>query len=274
MTREEFFEKIKPFCENIKEISKCEKSIHYKWLMEKMGDKDFPVKNISKIDAFLKEFSVLFLQMKSDNERDIKMVRIEIWEDIIYPDDNELPAVCVAKVWNTSMKTNDNNLYMSESGDFYNAQKEKIADNTDDFLEYLIKMKCDEHEPVSEKTYSVLRSFGWYEGRRVDISKAIKEREKAGVYFTDIQKEIISEFTGVSGMYNLHYHYYFFKEDDPQFLEKRIIDGKKVVWIGYGMTEDKLYLTDDGRLINCFGIQYGLDIIEGLHVMIRRNSRS
>ena len=267
MTRQTFLEKAKPIRTYKWEL---ERDSEYKYFIEHINDENYPIKNITKIDAFLNEFSAMSLRMKVENERDFKLIKIMLYSrGIIYLNENNVPAIHVADVWNSTNKINK--FYMSEAGDFYNSEKIKIADNTDDFLEYILKMKCEGHEAISEETYQILRSFGWYEGRRIDISHSIEECEKRGAFFTDTQKEIISEFAGINGMDNYGYYYRFYSEEDNGFLRIEIIDGKEAVYLGYGCTLINMYLTGEGILMSGIGVQYGLDIMEGLQIMFNRN---
>ena len=103
--------------------------------------------------------------------------------------------------------------FMRSNGSFYNQDKKKIADNTADFLDYITTVEYDYHAPIRESTYRRLKEAGWYEGRKIDISKLVKECEKDNIYLTELQKRFIEEFGGLEGSHTHDDNYWFYISD-------------------------------------------------------------
>ena len=261
MTREEFLEKA---VQKYKVIDYKSDDSEHDFLLKNIN-KDCVVEDITKIEKFVDEFSRLGLFEKSTDKYDkvykftgIGKFKSEYWEDV------KIWVIKVADMMNTSHK--EINFFMSEKGNFYTEKHEKIADNTDDFLEYFLNVPCNYHEPPSEYTYQMLREAGWYEGRRIDISELIADCERDGVFLTDKQKEFISEFRNIhvgevsievekdNGCYEPHHFYGDFPAD--------------TVSVGYYKTVLRIYLSSDGRLFHFMGKPLGLDAMEAFHIML------
>ena len=87
---------------------------------------------------------------------------------------------------------------MSENSLFFNENYEKITDNTEDFLEYLLTVKCEYHEPVSAETLKILSDAGWYSERNIDISELVTQCEEDGIFLSESQRKVISEFGDIT----------------------------------------------------------------------------
>jgi len=188
---------------------------------------------------------------------------------------------------------------MLEDGSFCNGKHKKIADNTEDFLDYITTVEYDYHAPISEHTYYWLKKAGWYEGRKIDISGLVKECEKDDVFLTEPQKRFLEEFGGL-GIFreDTDNENYWFSIDDKvdgadcifnnklnrQYYHRRylsdddIIDiadkyGENTVCIGcYGYWCDEILLTEKGlMIINAEGDiePYGRTAMEGFNKMLR-----
>lgn len=222
------------------------------------------IKDVTIINKFLNEFSFIRLIQDTTRKNDKISKNIFLNSSGSYWEDIGTEAVKIAHMCNISHK--NINFYMSVSGLFYTEKHEKIADSTDEFLEYFLNVPCDYHEPPSERTYKLLRDAGWYEGRKIDISGLVKECEKDGVFLTDKQKEFISEFGNINagkvsvetekdnGCYEPHYFSGLFSAD--------------TISVGYYKTVLRIYLSGDGRLYDDMGEPFGLDAMEAFHIML------
>lgn len=260
MTRAEFLEKAVQKYEII--ILNYNGSYH-DLILKILNKENCAFKDISKISNFLDEFSLIRLisdgTMKNDKiSKNILCGLGSYWEDI------KTGVAKIAYIANTSSKKM--NFYMSETGDFYNENHEKIADNTDDFLEYFLNVPYNYHEPPSEYTYQMLKKAGWYEGRRIDISELITDCEKDGVFLTNKQKEFISEFGNIHvGEVSIEI------EKDNGCYEPNYFSGHfsaDTVSVGYYKTVLRIYLSSDGRLYDDIGEPFGLDAMEAFHIML------
>lgn len=190
--------------------------------------------------------------------------------------------------------------YMLSDGSFYNQNKVKIADNDDEFFDYIMTVEYDYHAPILESTYSRLKEAGWYQGRKIDISELIIECAENGVNLTEAQKRFVEEFGGTEGTKEDSYNNYFFISDNRvslyskgkpvyfvnilkdenlliQLDEEDIIEisekyGKNTVQVGccryYG---DSILLTESGLLllINCGEVKpLGRTVMEGFNVLL------
>ncbi|MCM1167109.1 MAG: hypothetical protein NC299_10050 [Lachnospiraceae bacterium] len=85
--------------------------------------------------------------------------------------------------------------YLSEQGKFYNQNHKVIAENEDDFFDYITTVEYDFHPEIPRRTYHIMRHFGWYEGRHIDTSEFEQKMKKCGIEFTKIQLDFLSEFS-------------------------------------------------------------------------------
>lgn len=118
-------------------------------------------------------------------------------------------------------------LNMLEDGSFYNYDRKKVADNTEEFLDYIATVEYDYHAPISERTYRQLKEAGWYEGRKIDISGLVKECEKDGVFLTQPQKRFIEEFGGLYIPRDKNNDYFFISDKRTH----KYSDGKPIYFI-------------------------------------------
>lgn len=106
--------------------------------------------------------------------------------------------------------------FMLEDGSFYKENRKKIADNTADFLDYITTVEYDYINSLSENAKNIFVYFGWHEGRKIDISKLIKDCENENIYLTESQKRFIEEFGGIDG--EDKYGIYFYIENQKRNL--------------------------------------------------------
>ena len=269
MTRAEFLEKAILVSEKVVDGVRY---VDYNDCVRKI-DKSDVIKDGKQILEFLKEFALIHIVIKSSRNNDYKNVRISTGA-IHYWADINVAVVGVTSMWNTSL--NENYFYMSEEGVFYNQERNVIAYNTDDYLKYLLNVKCDYHKPISEKTYHMLKEAGWYEGRCIDISELVSECENDGIFLSEMQKKIIMEFGGIKGKDKRNREFRIKDKKEWLFYEKLFpydslttTYGTDLVCIGdYADQMIGLYLTTDGRLVNQMGLKLGLDIMESFNILL------
>ncbi len=88
--------------------------------------------------------------------------------------------------------------YISEQGKFYNQDHKVIAENEEDFFDYITTVEYDFHPKIPNRTYHILRHFGWYKGRHIDTSEFKQKMKKRGIEFTKAQLDFLSEFSGLT----------------------------------------------------------------------------
>lgn len=88
-------------------------------------------------------------------------------------------------------------LYISEQGKFYNQDHKLIAENEKDFFDYLVTIEYDFHPEIPNRTYHILRHFGWYNGRHIDTFEFEQKMKKRGIEFTKAQLDFLSEFSNL-----------------------------------------------------------------------------
>lgn len=88
-------------------------------------------------------------------------------------------------------------LYISEQGKFYNQNHKLIAENENDFFDFLVTIEYDFHPEISNRTYHILRHFGWYESRHIDTFEFEQKMKKRGIEFTKEQLDVLSEFSNL-----------------------------------------------------------------------------
>lgn len=86
-------------------------------------------------------------------------------------------------------------LYISEQGKFYNQDHKLIAENEEDFFDYLVTIEYDFHPEIPQRTYHILRYFGWCESRHIDTTEFEQKMEKCGIEFTKAQLDFLSGFS-------------------------------------------------------------------------------
>lgn len=87
--------------------------------------------------------------------------------------------------------------FISEQGKLYNQDHKLIAENTEDFLEYITTVEYDFHPEIKQRTYDMLRFFGWYEGRHIDTTTFEREMNRRGIELSKKQLDFFSEFSGL-----------------------------------------------------------------------------
>lgn len=114
---------------------------------------------------------------------------IEIWEDI------GCAVNSIGFILNCSGRIEQ--LYISENGRFYNQNHKLIAENEEKFFDYLTSVEYDFHPEIKQRTYDMLRFFGWYEGRHIDTTAFEQELNRRGIELSKEQLDFFGEFSGL-----------------------------------------------------------------------------
>ena len=171
--------------------------------------------------------------------------------------------------------------YMDSAGSIFNQHKALIAENLNDFWNYIIEKEYDFHPVISDNVYNVLKQAGWYEGRQGDIDPLLEECMEDDVFPTDIQIDFIREFGGIRGtdLNNTGFLIGNNREDrcyaniTKQALlteEKRMLNsyGADTLCVGYcNDGEDQIWLSPYGQLIVRQKV-LGRTIMEGINCIL------
>ena len=112
--------------------------------------------------------------------------------------------------------------HISEQGKFYNQDHKLIAENIEDFAEYITTVEYDYHPKTTQRTYDMLRFFGWYEGRHIDTTAFEQELNRRGIELSKEQLDFFGEFSGLYFNFDSDCWYFYSLE---QILEQnKIID--------------------------------------------------
>lgn len=171
-------------------------------------------------------------------------------------------------------------LYLSENGKFYDQNHILLAENEEQFFDYLTTVEFDFHPEIAERTYEMLRFFGWYEGRHIDTTDFNKEMLKRGIELTQKQLDFLAEFSGLSFDFkDFYYNWEFYSLDEilrdnsPEHrtgFKKTVVIGGEVVAENALVcgdapdTPDPIYIDSEGRLLSS-GLHYGRNTIESIN---------
>ena len=112
--------------------------------------------------------------------------------------------------------------HISEQGKFYNQDHKLIAENIEDFAEYITTVEYDYHPKTTQRTYDMLRFFGCYEGRHIDTTAFEQELNRRGIELSKEQLDFFGEFSGLYFNFDSDCWYFYSLE---QILEQnKIID--------------------------------------------------
>lgn len=107
--------------------------------------------------------------------------------------------------------------HISEQGKFYNQDHKLIAENIEDFAEYITTVEYDYHPKTTQRTYDMLRFFGWYEGRHIDTTAFEQELNRRGIELSKEQLDFFAEFSGLDFDFDSDCWYFYSLE---QILEQ------------------------------------------------------
>lgn len=151
--------------------------------------------NAEKILDFFENIGGVYFNRAESVSGDILTIDIR-WQVYIYwwEDIGEV-VNCIGYIENCAGRIEK--LYMSESGRFYGKDHMLIANNEEDFFDFLLNIEYDFHPVIGERVLDVLKKAGWYEGRRIDVSWFDKEMKQHGIPLSQAQLDFLSEFSGL-----------------------------------------------------------------------------
>ena len=190
MTKQEFFEKLSSagFVSSFMEYSVegLEAKIH----------KVYPDKfDMNKIIDFFLMIGGLTFKRSEKKSHDVltfglNWVRtVEFWSDV------DCVVNAIGDVENCAGRIEC--FFISEQGRFYNQDHKLIAENMDQFAEYITTVEYDYHPKTTQRTYDMLRFFGWYEGRHIDTTAFEQELNRRGIELSKEQLDFFGEFSGL-----------------------------------------------------------------------------
>ena len=191
MTNEEFIERIYAAASSV--------SIHKTYSAEEIENniREYysGVFNTSKIvERFINIGHVLFYRIEKQSNDKITFdiiwrSRIEYWQDIN----------CVVN--GTGFVQNCAGIiewfFISEDGKFYNQDHKLISEDVEGFAEYITTVEYDYHPETTQRTYDMLRFFGWYEGRHIDTTAFEQVMDRRGIKLSEKQLAFFREFSGL-----------------------------------------------------------------------------
>ena len=268
MTKEEFLSKIE--LQNTIESRPFNKEEITKKL-----DKKMILNNRDVIFNFFEKYDPIYFRRIEKKSGDTIIIRIfpmgftgQYWEDV------NIKVMEIGKILNAAGTIEI--FYMSEEGFFYNQTRKLIFGNEEDFLNYLLTVEYDYHPVIADITYSRLKDAGWYEGRKIDISKLVDDCAADGVVLSQKQIEFIQEFCGICGVGFNNREFVISDKIKWKYFkranEMRIADYKEdTLCIGcFGDGMMPLWITADGLLVRDDGIQLGRTIMEGFNCFLGR----
>lgn len=160
--------------------------------------------------------------------------------------------------------------FLSEHGKFYNQDHKLIAENEEVFFDYITTVEYDFHPEIPQRTYHILRHFGWYEGRHIDTSEFEQKAQRRGIEFTREQLDFLSEFSDLH--FSLSGVDWFFSSlskiledyvpvpEYPKHKSRVVVE--HAFKCGGDDGGDIFYLTDDGLIVTCEGSHLGRTTME------------
>ena len=185
--------------EFLKYVSNQEGSFHDSYTEDKLNgwirEAYDGVINTEKIVSFFSGIGHLHFyrtETKSGDELEIDLRWlncIEIWEDV------GCAVNSIGFISNCSGRIEQ--FYISEYGKFYNRNHKLIAENEEKFFDYIATVEYDFHPEIKQRTYDMLRFFGWYEDRHIDTTAFEQELNRRGIELSKEQLDFFGEFSGL-----------------------------------------------------------------------------
>ena len=186
--------------EFLKYVSNQEGSFHDSYTEDKLNgwirEAYDGVINTEKIVSFFSGIGHLHFyrtETKSGDELEIDLRWlncIEIWEDV------GCAVNSIGFISNCSGRIEQ--FYISEYGKFYNRNHKLIAENEEKFFDYIATVEYDFHPEIKQRTYDMLRFFGWYEDRHIDTTAFEQELNRRGIELSKEQLDFFGEFSGLN----------------------------------------------------------------------------
>lgn len=215
---------------------------------------------------------------REEKSRDILKIRINSIFDFNYwRDDIQQYVSEIAVISNCAGLIEE--LFISEDGHFWNKNNELIAENEEGFFDYLVSVEYDFHPVIAERTYEMLRHFGWYEDRHIDVTDFDSTIKKQGITLSKQQLDFLSEFSGLdANIIPNDYDWFFFTLDEIlEYGEIRYTDKiyggsiamcESLLKIGVASGENSLYLSSDGRIFTDLYYPLGRTALECINRLV------
>ncbi len=171
------------------------------------------------IERFLNIGSVFFNRIEKCSNDELRFTiiwrsRVEYWQDInCVVNGAGIVENCAGIV---------DRYFISEEGKFYNQDHKLISEDVEGFAEYITTVEYDYHPETTQRTYDMLRFFGWYEGRHVDTTAFEQEMNRRGIKLSEKQLAFFSEFSGLS--FDFDGDFFYFCSLEQIMKEKKITD--------------------------------------------------
>lgn len=190
-----------------------------------------------KILDFFENIGMYSFERRETVSGDVLTIRIRWYNYICWWEDINSVVNCIGEIENCS--GNIKTLFMSEEGKFYNQEHELLGSDEKEFFDYLTTVEFDFHPEIKQRTYDMLRYFGWYEGRHIDTTDFEREMRRRGIELTQKQLDFLAEFSGLYFNFDNNYLcWWFFTLDE--ILQERTPELRT----GYEDT-----VTDNGEII-------------------------
>lgn len=263
---------------------------------KQLGFENFPYRSDFEVDTYIKnrlgitktDFVINFLYSGGINgdlsfcrreikSGDILQIRLySITKFTFWRDDIEQYVSEITVISNCASLIEE--FFISEDGRFWNKDNELRAENEEEFFDYLANVEYDFHPVISSRTYDILRHFGWYEGRHIDLTKFNSEMKKRGFELSEQQLAFFSEFSGLEVLFIPSDHdWRFFSLDEeldmaePEFFDGvydgSIMPGEIFIQIGF-VAEAPLYLSLDGKIFGMRFIPLGRTPLESINNLV------
>lgn len=167
-------------------------------------------------------------------------------------------------------------IYVSTDGKFYDHKHELIAENEEDYFDYLLTVEFDYHPIIKECVYDALREAGWYEGRSVDVTELDNKFKEVNVFLSQAQLDFLKEFSGLTvknSEDDYKCRFYSLKKilrDLPRYHtnEKRRRDDCSLDVISSDAADHCYYIQPSG-IITFYGLSEGRTTMEGINHVIK-----
>lgn len=224
------------------------------WDLEKFFDKSYKNGSSSKkIVDFLNGVGKMLFERIESKSGDVLVIHVSSygsscnWQDIgCMVSEFGVIRNCAGTI---------ESFFISEQGRFYNQNHKLLAENEEDFFDYLVTVEYDFHPEIPRRTYHILRHFGWYDGRHIDTAEFEQKMKHRGIDFTKAQLDFLGEFSGLTFELSDYYYWKIYSLD--KILENYVPiaqpDAHRKVRIedAFGCGDDGnglIFLSSDGLL--------------------------
>lgn len=134
------------------------------------------------------------------------------WEDI----GQFVAAVVGIAVYNCPAEK----IYLSQDGRFWDENHQLKFETEEELFDYLTTVEYDQNSIISEKTYEMLRHFGWHKNRCADTTELEKELKSHEIFLSQIQLDAIRKFGGLVFKFSRQHDYQEFYS--PNYLIEKL----------------------------------------------------